>query len=101
MSTFSPREDRRGPAESPNGRVGPEQQLPQELGGYEEARRTGLLPQAEEHAEVADQQEWSADQTQPGHAARDEAGRVHQVAEDQPVPEGDDESGAEQERPIL
>src|SRR3954471_2251590 len=37
-----------------------------------------------------------ADQTEPGHAARDEAGRVHQVAEDQPVPKGDDEPGPEQ-----
>ena len=42
-----------------------------------------------------------SDQSQPGHASRDEAGAVHQVAEDQPVPEGDDEAGAEQERPVL
>ena len=39
--------------------------------------------------------------SEPGHAPRDEAGLVHQVAEDQPVSKGDDESGAEQERPVL
>ena len=38
---------------------------------------------------------------EPGHAPRDEAGLVHQIAEDQPVSEGNDESGAEQERPVL
>ena len=30
-----------------------------------------------------------------------EAGPVHQVAEDQPVPDADDEAGAEQERPVV
>src|SRR4051794_36438912 len=101
MSSFTGREDGRSPPEPPTGRVDAEQQLPQELGGYEEACRAGLLPPVEERADVPDQEEWPSDQTEPRHAARDEAGRVHQVAEDQPVAEGDDESGAEQKRPIL
>ena len=46
-------------------------------------------------------QQRPADQTEPGHAARDEPGRVHEVAQEQPVPEGNDESGAEQSRPVL
>jgi hypothetical protein len=47
------------------------------------------------------QEQRPSDQSEPRHAARDEAGAVHEVAEDQPVPEGDDEPGAEQERPVL
>ena len=50
---------------------------------------------------MPDQEERPSDQSEPGHPPRDEAGLVHQIAEDQPVPKGDDESGAEQERPVL
>ena len=63
--------------------------------------RAGLVPPVEEHADVPDQEERPSDQSEPGHASRDEAGVVHQVAEDQPVPEGDDHPRAEQERPVL
>ena len=59
------------------------------------------IPRVEEDADVSDQEERPSDQPEPGHAARYETGAVHQVAEDQPVPEGDDEAGAEQERPVL
>src|ERR671915_2360336 len=101
MSLFASRKDGCSPPESPNGRVDPQQQLPQELGGYQKSHRAGSLPPVEEHAEALHQEHWPADQTEPGQAARDEPGRVHQVAEEQPVPEGDDESGAEQSRPVL
>ena len=47
------------------------------------------------------QEEWPPDQSEPCHAAGDEAGLVHQVAEYQSVPKGDDESGAKQKRPVL
>ena len=57
--------------------------------------------QSKSDAEVPEQEERPSDQPEPGHAPRDEAGAVHQVAEYQPVPEGDDESGAEQEGPVL
>src|SRR5919205_4375856 len=87
--------------ESPDGRVDAKRQLPEELGGDEEARRAGLFPQVEQHAYVPDQQERPSDQTEPGHAPRDETGAVHQVAEDQSVPDGNDEAGAEEERPVL
>ena len=50
---------------------------------------------------LANEEDRPSDQSEPGHAPRDEAGPVHQVAEDQPVPKGNDESGAEQERPVL
>ena len=36
-----------------------------------------------------------------GHGRGTRRGAVHQVAEDQPVPEWDDDSGAEEERPVL
>src|SRR5215203_4208865 len=94
------RNDRSILPESQDRRVDPEEQLPQELGGDQE-RHAGWLPPVEEHADVPDQKEWPSDQSEPGHAPRDEAGAVHQVAEDQPVPKGDDEPRAEQERPIL
>ena len=60
-----------------------------------------FVPPVEEHADVPDQKQRPADQSKPWHPSRDEAGLIHQVTEDQPVPEGDDHSGAEQERPIL
>jgi NADPH:quinone reductase-like Zn-dependent oxidoreductase len=50
MSLFARREDGCSPPESPNGRVDPQQQLPQELGGYEKTDRAGLPPDVEEHA---------------------------------------------------
>ena len=101
MSTFGRREDGYIPSKCPNGGVDPERQLPQELRDYEDVHRAGWIRQVEEHAYVPNQEEWPPDQPEPGHAARDEAGAVHQVAEDQPVPEGDDESGAKQKRPVL
>jgi hypothetical protein len=60
-----------------------------------------LLPPVEQHPEVPEQEERSSDQAEPGHAARDETGLVHQVAQDQAVSERDDESGAEQLAPVL
>ena len=65
------------------------------------ADRPVCIPPVEEHADVPDQEERPSDQSEPGHPSRDEAGLVHQVAEDQPVPEGDDQPRAEQERPVL
>src|SRR5687768_381182 len=89
MSLFAPREDGRSPSESPNGRVDAQQQLPQELGSYEKGHHAGPLPPVEEHAQALHQEHWAANQTEPGHPARDEPGGVHEVAEEQPVPEWD------------
>ena len=47
------------------------------------------------------QEQRPSDESEPGHTPRDEARPVRQVAEDQPVPERDDESGTEEERPVL
>ena len=55
----------------------------------------------EELAEIRNEKEWTPDQTQQWHPARNEAGSVHQITEDQPVANGDDEAGTEQEGPIL
>ena len=45
--------------------------------------------------------ERASDHSQPGQASRHQAGSVHQVAQDQPVPDADDEAGPELERPVL
>ena len=68
----------------------------------EEARdRAAGLPPLEEIAGARDEEERPSDHPEPGHAPRDEAGAIHQVAEDQPVSEGNREPWAEQERPVL
>ena len=74
----------------------PSDSSPQELGGDQEPRRAGWLAPVEEHAYLPDQKERPSDQTEPGHAPRDETGAVHHVAEDQPVPDGDDEARAKE-----
>src|SRR5215213_5338637 len=76
--------------EPPDRAVDAEERLPDEFRDDENAYQAGLVPPVEEHPEVPEQQERSSYQSKPGHAARDEAGAVHQVAEDQPVSEGDD-----------
>ena len=87
--------------EPPDGAVDAEERFPDELGNYQDVHQTGLIPRVEEHAYVPEQEERPPDESEPGHAPGNEAGLVHQVAEDQAVPEGDDHSRAEQERPVL
>jgi hypothetical protein len=59
------------------------------------------LDHAEHHGDSGRADQRAADQPEHGHAPRHQAGAVHQVAQDQPVADADDEPGTEQERPVL
>ena len=63
--------------------------------------RASVLPQVEQDADPGKGDEGAADESQHGKAAWHQAGPVHQVGQDQPVADADDEAGAEQERQVL
>ena len=64
--------DRTIPPEPPESAVEADEQLPDGLRHYKDARRASCLPQVEEHAKLPNQKEWPSDETEPGHASRDE-----------------------------
>src|SRR6185312_17442387 len=76
------RQDRRVAPETPDGAVDAEERLPDELGDDQDVHHAGLVPPVEQDTEVAEQEQRSADEPEPGHAARNEPGLVHEVAED-------------------
>ncbi len=59
------------------------------------------LDDPEQDADDPSDEQGTGDEPQHGHAPWHESGAVHQVAQNQPVPDADDEAGSEQERPIM
>ena len=52
-------------------------------------------------AAIPPEKNGTGDEPQHGHAPRHQAGPVHQPAEDEPVPDADNEARAQQERPVM
>ena len=82
------------PSGSPRSRSRCRGTLPDELRDRTRTCTVPLcVPPVEQHADVGEEEKRPTDQSEPGHAARDEAGAVHQVAEDQSVPQRNDIRG--------
>ena len=82
--------------------VDAERQLPDELrDGRDGLRRAAFVDYVEHHPEPRNADESASDESQYRQASRHEAGPVHQVAKDQPVPDAENEAGTEYERPIA
>ena len=60
-----------------------------------------FVDDVEHHGDPRNADQRTSDEPQHGHASRNEAGPVHQVAQDQPVSDADNEARPEYERPIT
>src|SRR4051812_13542974 len=94
--------DRRGRLEALERQVDADRRLPDDLRDREqELRRPGGLEGAEHHGDPRQAQQRAADEPEHRQPAWQQAGGVHQVAEDQSVADADDEAGAEQEGRVV
>src|SRR5205085_8757185 len=85
-----------------DGAVDAEEQFPEALRDRcESLERAGAVTASEHHDGSGDDDQWAADEPEPGDRPRHEPGAEHHVAENQPVAPADDPAGAEQERPVL
>src|SRR5215207_3370201 len=64
-------------------------------------RRGVWLDDVEQHGDPGSAEQGTSDEPQHGHAAWHQARPVYQVAQDQPIPDADNEARPEQERPIM
>src|SRR3984957_16319213 len=88
--------------ESLDHEVDAQRQLPEDLRDRRDELRCGAwLDDVEQHGGPRDDDQRTSDQAQDRHAPRHEAGAVHQVTQDQPVPDADDPARPEQERPVV
>ena len=79
-----------------------ERQLPNELRDDHEApQHAQRLEDPEQYAHETGEEHRTRDEPQYGHAPWNQAGAVHQVAQDQPVADAHREAGPEQERPTM
>src|SRR5215211_4946205 len=77
-------------------------QLPNELWDDHEApQHRHWLEDPEQYADETSDEHRAGDEPQQGHAPWHEGGRVHQVAQNQPVADAYKEAGPKQERPIF
>jgi hypothetical protein len=94
-------QDRRG-LESFDHEVDAKRQLPDEFRDCRDDLRCGArLEDVEQHSGPRGDDQRTSDEPQDRHAPRYEARSVHQVAQDQPVPDADDPARPEQERPVV
>ena len=63
--------------------------------------RGAWLADVKQHGDPRSAQQGTCDEPQYGHAPWHQAGPVHQVAQDQPVPDADNEAWPEEESPIM
>ena len=95
-------EDRGIALEPPDRAVDAEEQLPCGFGDRAKALEAAAGVAAPEHDDRARQDDQRpADEPKPSPRPRHEAGAIHHVAEDQPVPPADHQARPEDERPVL
>jgi hypothetical protein len=96
-----PGEDRRGP-ESFKDQVNAKRRLPSDLRECrDDLPRRACLEDAEHDGDPRSADQRTSDEPQHGHPPWHQAGSVHQVAEQESVPDADNEAGSEQRRPII
>src|SRR5919109_1379926 len=81
--------------------VDAERELPNDLGNRRDPLHDSAgVVEVEQHAGPREGLERTSDQSQQRQSPRRQAGPVHQVAQDEPVPDPDNPAGPELERPV-